>query len=143
VPVPPISRAALGGRVAPAATALVALGCCGVAAVMDPTRPGSVGPPCPFKMLTGWACPVCGSTRMLHELTHGHLGAAARDNAVVLGLLPVMVYAWLTWATSRPGRRGLPTWRPPTPVLRAGLGLWLAFAVARNLPWAPVQGLRV
>ena len=28
-------------------------------------------PSCPFRALTGWLCPLCGSLRALHALVHG------------------------------------------------------------------------
>ncbi len=138
---PQIGRVAAAAWISPVATAAVALSWCAVAALADPTRPGSVALPlCPFKALTGWACPVCGSTRMLHELLHGHLGSAARDNVVVLALLPVLLYGWLAWTLPRFGAGRLPTWRPSAALQRLGLGVWLAFAVLRNTPWG--HGLR-
>ncbi|MFF5967316.1 DUF2752 domain-containing protein [Streptomyces collinus] len=44
---------------------------------MDPTRAGRF-PACPFRTVTGFDW--CGSQRALHELTHGHLAAAADYN---------------------------------------------------------------
>ncbi len=136
-------RRATRAWVAPASTGAIALACCAVAGLADPTRPGSALPQCPFRALTGWACPVCGSTRMLHELLHGHLAAAARDNVIVLMLLPVLGYGWLAWLVSTVSTRRLPARRPPLAWQRAGLALWLFLAVLRNLPWGPVQALRV
>ena len=54
----------------------------------DPHRPGSLFPPCPFKLLTGWNCPACGGLRMIHDLLHGDLAAAVVDNVVLLVGLP-------------------------------------------------------
>ncbi len=136
-------RAGPTGWLAPAAVAVAGLGFCAAAGLTDPTRPGSGLPPCPFHALTGWACPVCGSTRMLHELIHGHLGTAARYNAVVLALLPVLLYGWLGWTLQRLGYRRLPTWRVSPRVQQLGLALWFTFAVLRNLPWAPMQALHI
>ena len=41
-------------------------------------EPGKSGlfPGCPFRAVTGFACPACGSTRGLHCLLHGDLIAA-------------------------------------------------------------------
>lgn len=118
-----------------------------MAAVADPTRPGSGLPICPLRALTGLDCPICGSTRMLHTLLHGDLAAAARYNAFTLLMLPVLVWAWLVWSLPRLGFRtpstGLLAWRPSGRVLRVGLAAWLIFSVARNLPWAPFSALHV
>jgi hypothetical protein len=45
-------------------------------------------PRCPFNVLTGLQCPGCGSTRALHELLHGHVGAAFRLNPMLFALIP-------------------------------------------------------
>ena len=37
-------------------------------------------PRCVFRAATGLDCPGCGSTRAVHELLHGHIGAALRLN---------------------------------------------------------------
>jgi hypothetical protein len=120
----------------------MAAGACAVVAITDPAH-GGLLPVCPFKALTGWACPVCGSTRMLHALLHGDVASAARYNVVVLAALPVLMYGWIRWAAPLAGARRPATWRPSTRVQLLGVALVLVFAVLRNLPWAPVQGLRV
>lgn len=129
--------------VAPAATAIVALAACTVAGIADPTRPGSGLPSCPFKTLTGWGCPGCGSTRMLHQLVNGDITSAARYNIVALVMVPVAVWMWLRWTQQRLGYRPLPTWRPPARILWMSLAVWMVFSVVRNLPWEPFTGLKV
>ncbi len=47
-------------------------------------------PRCPFHTLTGLDCPGCGSTRALHELVHGHVGAAMRLNPLAVLALPAL-----------------------------------------------------
>lgn len=80
---------------------------------------------------------------MLHAVLHGDLASAARYNAVTLLMLPVLVWAWLVWSLPRLGFRAPPTWRPSSRMLKVGLALWMAFAIARNLPWAPFNALWV
>jgi len=128
---------------APAATGAVALACCAVAGIADPTQPVSGLPACPFKTVTGWACPGCGSTRMLHTLVLGDIGSAARYNIVTLLMVPVLVWMWLTWTQRRLGYRALPIWRPSGRMLWIGLVLWMLYSVLRNLPWAPFSALNV
>jgi hypothetical protein len=135
--------AALPAWAAPVAVGAAALAWCAVAGLADPTRPGNVLPRCPFKMLTGWSCPGCGSTRMLHELLHGDIAGAARYNIVALLMTPVLVWSWVAWTAPRVGRRPPPTWRPSSRVQQAGLVAWLVFSVLRNLPWAPFSALHV
>jgi hypothetical protein len=47
-------------------------------------------PRCPFRLLTGWLCPGCGSLRGLHQLLHGNVGAAFRLNPLMVSMLPVL-----------------------------------------------------
>lgn len=48
-------------------------------------------PPCPFKYLTGWYCPGCGSTRALHHLLHGRLTAAFGYNPLMVSSVPFLL----------------------------------------------------
>lgn len=48
-------------------------------------------PYCPFFAATGLLCPGCGGTRALAALLHGRLGQAWLDNALLVGLVPVVV----------------------------------------------------
>ncbi|MFZ1677089.1 MAG: DUF2752 domain-containing protein [Saprospiraceae bacterium] len=41
-------------------------------------------PLCPFRLLTGWLCPGCGSQRAMHQFLHGHFGEAMRLNPLFL-----------------------------------------------------------
>lgn len=47
---------------------------------------------CPFYTVTGLACPGCGTTRGLHQLLHGHVGAAFRFNPLMMVMLPFLLY---------------------------------------------------
>ena len=76
-------------------------------------------PSCPFRALTGWLCPLCGSLRAGHALLHGRIGEAFLLNPFVLVTSTVIA-----------GTGG---------ALRARLVPWAAaaaavFTVARNLP---------
>ncbi len=97
----------------------------------DPHRPGSLFPPCPFKLLTGLECPGCGGLRMIHDVIHGDLAAAVVDNIFLLVGLPLLA-AWVLWRRSR-GQQ----------VLTLGVGAVLivsavAWTVIRNLPGFPL-----
>lgn len=51
------------------------------------------GLPCPFRLATGWDCPLCGGTRMGSALLHLDLATAASLNPVVLvGLVLLSLY---------------------------------------------------
>jgi hypothetical protein len=96
---------------------------------------------CPLYYATGIYCPGCGSLRAVNDLTHGHLGAAASSNLLLVGLIPVLgllyarwtLAAWQGHESTIPGRTGL---LPRLPRLATiGLvALVMAFAVARNVP---------
>ncbi|MDQ3017400.1 MAG: DUF2752 domain-containing protein [Bacteroidota bacterium] len=49
-------------------------------------------PQCPFRLLTGWLCPGCGSQRAIHQLLHGHFIASFNHNQL---FLPSLAYAGL------------------------------------------------
>ncbi|WP_413254481.1 DUF2752 domain-containing protein [Streptomyces europaeiscabiei] len=77
-------RAALEAWLGALLLAAVAL----ATALADPAQPGPF-PACPFRAVTGLDCPGCGSLRALHQLTRGHMVAAADCNALLLAFLPV------------------------------------------------------
>ena len=58
-------------------------------------EPGKSGffPACPFRTLTGFTCPGCGSTRGLHRLLHGDVVAAFELNPLMVLSLPFLLYA--------------------------------------------------
>ncbi|MBY0441640.1 MAG: DUF2752 domain-containing protein [Mycobacteriaceae bacterium] len=99
----------------------------GYIGLVDPHNPNSIFPQCPFKLITGWNCPVCGGLRMTHDLLHGDLAAAATDNAFLLGGWPILA-GWMLLRRYR-GRPLLPI---PAVVLLAVLAI--AWTVLRNLP---------
>ena len=53
-------------------------------------EPGKTGffPPCMFRLLTGFTCPGCGSTRAMHQMLHGHFLAAFELNPLLLLAIP-------------------------------------------------------
>lgn len=112
-------------------TAAVFAGALTYVGVVDPHREGSLFPPCPFKLLTGWNCPACGGLRMTHDLLHGDLAAAVTDNVFLLVGLPLLAI-WTLWRR----RRGQPvmTWPLGVSVFVAAL----AWTVVRNLPGFPL-----
>lgn len=91
-------------------------------------------PLCPFRAVTGLDCPLCGGLRAVYELLHLRVGAAVRDNVLVVAALPVVVGLWLLWVLrARAGRRA-PRW--PRGATLAVVALAVAFTVVRNLPFA-------
>jgi hypothetical protein len=119
-----------GGAVVAAATVLVG--------VVDPNQPGHY-PLCPFRALTGLACPGCGGLRAVHALTHGHLAEAFGHNPLVVLLLPAVVLTWVL-AVRRALRGRVLAWRPTPVHLSAAAAVVLAFTVLRNLPGVDLLG---
>lgn len=112
-------------------TGALAVGALTYVGIADPHRPGSLFPPCPFRLLTGWNCPACGGLRMTHDLLHGDLGAAVVDNVFLLVGLP-LVALWAIWRIRR-GERAFP--------LSAMLVIAVAavsWTVIRNWPGFPL-----
>lgn len=99
--------------------------------VADPHQAGSVFPPCPFRLLTGWYCPGCGGLRMTHDLLHADLAAAVTDNVFLLVGLPLLGIWWL-WSRGR--RRQAFT----VPVLVVIAVAALVWTITRNLPGFPL-----
>ncbi len=99
--------------------------------LVDPHRPGSVYPPCPFKLLTGWNCPACGGLRMTHDLLHADVAAAVVDNAFLVVGLPMLAI----WALLRL-HRGKSAFTPAAVAVIAVTAI--AWTVIRNLPGFPL-----
>lgn len=112
-------------------TGALAIGALAYVGVADPHRPGTVFPPCPFRLLTGWNCPACGGLRMTHDLLHGDLGAAVVDNVFLLAVLPLLAI-WLIWRIRR-GERAF----PPSAIVVIAVTA-VAWTVVRNLPGFPL-----
>ncbi|NYF57601.1 hypothetical protein HDA35_003432 [Micromonospora purpureochromogenes] len=130
------------------AAPLAALGCVGIgmayALVSDPTRSDpDAAPSCLLKLTTGLDCPGCGGTRALWYVLHGDLPAAARHHFLFVFALPFLAYLFVAWAGQQAFGWRLPELRISSPVIAGFLAVWLAFSVARNLPWAPFTALYV
>jgi len=92
----------------------------------DPATSGFY-PRCLLHEYTGWYCPMCGTTRALHQLLHGHWGTALHCNALAILLLPLLVY----YAARGQGGRLQPIW------ICLLVGIVIFFGVARNIPAYP------
>ena len=106
-----------------------------VVAFRDPNESGHY-PSCPFLAATGYFCPGCGATRLVHALTHGDVGTAFGLNPLLFVLLPVLGYLYVRWtvltARGRPMRSALFGRAAVYPFL----GLLVVFWIVRNLPFA-------
>ncbi|HET9671997.1 MAG TPA: DUF2752 domain-containing protein [Actinomycetota bacterium] len=107
--------------------------------LVDPTEVSI--PTCPFRAITGLACPGCGTLRCLHALLGGDVAGALDLNALTVLALPLLVAAWLgtgyrAMLMRPPPLRIEPAWVGQTVAVGAGL-----FWVLRNLPWEPFRWL--
>jgi hypothetical protein len=57
-------------------------------------------PVCPFRALTGFTCPGCGSTRALHQLLHGNVFAALQLNPLLIVSLPLLLFVLLRYTNA-------------------------------------------
>ena len=57
----------------------------------DPSREGTIFPPCPTHYISDIYCPGCGSLRAMHALVHGNFAEAASQNILTLVFLPILV----------------------------------------------------
>jgi len=104
--------------------------------LFDPATSG-VFPPCPFRYLTGWYCPACGSLRAIHQLLHGNLRAAWALNPLTVALLPFLTYGLASSALFELRGRGLPQPFLRAVWIRALCAAIILFGIARNLPMHP------
>lgn len=120
----------------PGAVAVLSLAAAGWTASHDPASHPGRFPPCPFRAVTGLACPACGGTRMAHELLHRRWRAAVRANPVLLMIgLPLLGWLWLRWtAAAARGREPAPV---PRPLGWAALTVAFAWTVFRNVSPRP------
>ena len=97
-------------------------------ATVSPERAGHY-PICPFRAITGYACPGCGSLRTLHDLAHGQFTVALTHNAMLVTMLPFATVAWLRTVIGRTGTVATPRW-----LNCAAMAVLVVWTVVRNLP---------
>lgn len=88
-------------------------------------------PGCPFKAITGWPCPGCGSTRSALALAHLDLGAA-------LAVSPLATLAWVALIGGGLIAGGLALAGRPLREPRGSVPRWLRWAVMLGIAvnWA-------
>ena len=101
-----------------------------------------LGLPCPFRLLTGWDCPLCGGTRMGEALLHGDVQGAFGFNALALVGLVILGALGVLWTVEAAGGPALRLPRPlserlrrvrPTQWLLIGLLAAVIYTITRNL----------
>lgn len=104
----------------------------------NPTSPANqFFPKCPFRLLTGFQCPGCGSTRACYHLLHLDPVTAFKLNPLMILTLPFIIYGLLGYTksafTGQPPRR---LFIPPL-YMWAWLVVMILFWIFRNTPWYP------
>ena len=128
-------------RLAPPLATIAALGAVALLYAFDPATTAFF-PSCPFRLLTGWSCPGCGTLRSVHALLHGHFGVALHDNPFVLAVGFLFAGATTVDRVRGPLAPSLiERWTSPS-ALVIFLIAATVFTVARNLPahsfvWIP------
>lgn len=102
-------------------------------------EPGKTGlfPVCLFRLVTGYTCPGCGSTRAMHQLLHGHVVTAFMLNPFFLLAIPFLLYALVRYSVIVM-RGGVPRRNTlPAPYIYALFFVVLSFWIFRNTPFYP------
>lgn len=99
----------------------------------DPTH-SLWAPKCPFRLLTGWDCPSCGSQRALHALLQGDLLLALRYNLFLVISVPYFLLVAYTSFSHDRFARWLRPWVQHSRVVGLFLLLTLLWWLLRNLP---------
>ena len=102
-------------------------------------EPGKSGlfPGCPFRFLTGFTCPGCGTTRALHQILHGDFYTAFTLNPLLLLAIPFVLFALIRY-TVIVMRGGVPRGNSlPAPYVYAIFFVILSFWIFRNTPFYP------
>jgi hypothetical protein len=102
-------------------------------------EPGKSGffPVCPFRMVTGFACPGCGSTRGMHALVHGDVVSAFKFNPLLVLSLPFLLYAFLRFTNDAIQGRQPKSNRLDAKYIWTIFGVVLFFWIFRNTPFYP------
>ena len=97
-------------------------------------EPGRTGlfPGCPFRMLTGYQCPGCGSTRALHQLVHGHFGAAFTFNPLFTIAAPILLFLFVRHSFFIMRGHQPRKYLLPAPVIYGLFFVILSFWILRN-----------
>jgi len=102
-------------------------------------EPGKTGffPNCPFRMLTGFTCPGCGSTRGLHRLLHGDIVSALEFNPLMVLSLPFLLYALVRYTVAAVSGRPLQRHNLDAKYIWMLFGVIMSFWIFRNTRFYP------
>lgn len=122
-----------GARWGAAGLLAVAAGAAALVYFVDPAAGAWFYPRCPLLTLTGLECPGCGSTRAVHRLLHGELGAALALNPLLAVYLPILGYGLADRLSVVFRGRGLAPLRLGAVPILALAAVVVGFGIVRNL----------
>ena len=95
-------------------------------------------PECPFRTLTHFYCPGCGTLRALHALSGGHIVQAIDHNILTVIFLPYLIFMWGVYLlrTITGKKIVLPQFRKAPIIL---LIVITVFFIIRNIPVYPLS----
>lgn len=102
-------------------------------------EPGKTGffPACPFRTLTGFTCPGCGSTRGLHRLLHGDIVSALEFNPLMVLSLPFLLYGLVRYTAEAVSGRPLQRHNLDAKYIWLLFGVIMSFWIFRNTRFYP------
>jgi len=102
-------------------------------------EPGKSGffPACPFRTLTGFTCPGCGSTRGLHRLLHGDIVSALEFNPLMVLSLPFLLSALVRYTAEAVSGRPLQRYNLDAKFIWMLFGVIMSFWIFRNTRFYP------
>lgn len=92
-------------------------------------------PKCPFKMLTGFKCPGCGSQRAVHHLLNFNIKNAINENAILVLSIPYIILGFIYDIKKKHTAKSL-IWRKRLfgqKAIIAVLTIIIAFWIYRNI----------
>lgn len=101
----------------------------------------AIYPPSPFRVITGFYCPGCGTLRSLHQLLHGHWLKALDLNPLMIIALPFLTYSYIVFSVRVLLHQVLPFPFIKSRWIWGMLKLILVYWILRNLPFAPFAWL--
>lgn len=116
--------------------AALVLSCSVMLFINDPAD-SSIFPSCPFRALTGFDCPGCGTLRGAHQLLHGNILAALDLNLMMVLMLPYLCISFFLMLSFDSIGRRMPSFYIPSKWIWGLLMVILVFWVVRNIPVYP------
>jgi len=102
--------------------------------IFDPANT-DLFPKCPFRQITGYKCPGCGSQRAIHHLLSFDIFGAFKDNMLLVVSIPYIITGAIFDLVKQPSQKFL-KWRKfffGTKAIFIVLGIIISFWILRNI----------